>query len=98
MDLETFKKLHEYIELGLNKSLISKRLGLSYDSITKYGAMTLEEFEKRPKRMRDQIEPYRAFILDIIKTFPQIQTGKYILDCKKRFLGSSIIGQNSIGT
>lgn len=87
MDLETFKKLHEYIELGLNKSLISKRLGLSYGSITKYGAMTLEEFEKRPKRMRDQIEPYRAFILDIIKTFPQIQTGNIYFRLQEAFPG-----------
>jgi transposase len=87
MDLETFKKLHEYIELGLNKSLISKRLGLSYGSITKYSAMTVEEFEKRPKKVRDQIEPYRDFILDIIKTFPQIQTGNIYFRLQEAFPG-----------
>ena len=87
MDLETFKKLHEYVELGLNKSLISKRLGLSYGSITKYSAMTIEEFEKRPQKVRDQIEPYRYFILDIIKTFPQIQTGNIYFRVQEAFPG-----------
>lgn len=85
MDLKTFNKLHEYLEIGLPKNLIGKRLNLSYASIVKYGKMSEEEFNKRPKKVREQLDPYRDYILGIIKAFPQIQTGNIYFRMQETF-------------
>lgn len=74
-----YMKVYELYEMGFSKSAISKRLGISRNTVAKYLKNTSEEFEEyllTLQTRKKKLDPYRDIILGWLKNFPDLSSAQ----------------------
>ena len=68
-----YQDIQQLKERGLNKSQVERQLGINWKTVNYYWEMTAEEFaerQKRAKKRRKNLEPYKDTILDWLHKYP----------------------------
>lgn len=87
---EQFHRIKELYALGLSAPKIAALLGLHPETIRKWWKASEEEFEKAEIMKLGRAEPYRAYILELLRVQPNLRTGVIELRLKEAFPGYSV--------
>ena len=82
---EQFLAMHELREQGVTIKRISEKYHLDRTSVSKWLQMTEEEFDLHRKDKVTELEQYRGYILDLIKTCPQIRETNILFRLQEAF-------------
>ena len=69
---ETYEKLQEYKSLGLSRLKATEKLGISYNTSYKWWNKSYDEFMAFQKQHEFVLDNYRQYIIEMLKTCPQI--------------------------
>ena len=70
-----YGKIQEYKRNGLNKSQVTRRLGVDYKTILKYWDMSpaqYAEVEQASKKRRKKADEYKDFVVECLKKYPDM--------------------------
>ena len=70
MNIQEFRMVREYKDLGLSQHKTAKKLGLSEWEVRKVWGFTLDDFKNYAKGEALYLDKYRDYILDLIKPTP----------------------------
>jgi len=78
INYQQFKEIKELQLIGTNQREIAKRLGVGKETVRSWWHKTEEDYFRLEREKETYLDNYRAYILDLIKTTPQIrQTNIY---------------------
>jgi len=90
-----YQDIQQLKERGLNKSQVERQLGINWKTVNYYWEMTAEEFaerQKRAKKRRKNLEPYKDTILDWLHKYPDL-SGAQVHDWLKEHYGDKYQGK-----
>ena len=74
-----YGKIQEYKRNGLNKSQVTRRLGVDYKTILKYWDMSLADYteaEHNSKKRRKKADTYKNFVVECLKRYPDMSAAQ----------------------
>lgn len=100
-----YEKIQEMKRNKLNKSQVSKHLGVDYKTILKYWDMPPDDFAKKRKKSesrRKKADKYKSIVLDALRKYPDMtaaqiydwikeQTGQNELEVKERAFRNYVV-------
>ena len=69
---ETYDKMQEYKAIGLSRLKATEKLGISYNTTYKWWDKSYDEFLAFQKQHEFVLDNYRQYIIEMLKTCPQI--------------------------
>ena len=69
---ETYDKMQEYKAIGLSRLKATEKLGISYNTTYKWWDKSYDEFLAIQKQHEFVLDNYRQYIIEMLKTCPQI--------------------------
>lgn len=85
LGIEQYKKIQEYRKLGISKLKVSEILNLSYKTVDNWWEKDEEYFYKFERDHELVLDNYRQYILEIIKTYPEINNTAILRRLKDDF-------------
>lgn len=74
ISFETYQKIQDLYEIGLSKSRIAKKLGVTERTVSRWVTADETEFYEMKNTRFFYLDQYKEFMLEQIRAFPQIKT------------------------
>ena len=74
ISFETYQKIQELYEIGLSRSRIAKKLGLTERTVSRWVTADETEFYEMKNTRFFYLDQYKEFMLEQIRACPQIKT------------------------
>lgn len=82
---EQFLAMHELRRMGVTIGRIAEQYKISRETVSRWLQMTEEEFDMHRHGKHNELEQYRGFILDLLRTCPQIRETNILYRLQEAF-------------